>query len=232
MKIIAANFKMNGDKEFIDNWFQNFEADTENLVVVGLPAIYLESSIQNFNKSNFKIAAQNVSKFINPGAYTGQMSSAMLNDVGVEFCIVGHSEAREHLCEDNESVYEKYNCLKNFSITPIVCIGESLETRESNDTFDFISKQLEHFKNIEDEITFAYEPIWAIGTGLVPSDDDIEQVVKHIRSHFSQTIKVLYGGSVKGENASNLLNNLDIDGVLVGGASLNPQEFAKIAQSC
>ena len=115
---------------------------------------------------------------------------------------------------------------------PIVCIGESLETRESNETFDFITKQLEHFKNIEDEITFAYEPIWAIGTGLVPSDDDIEQVVKHIRSHFSQTVKVLYGGSVKGENASNLLNNLDIDGVLVGGASLNPQEFAKIAQSC
>ena len=115
---------------------------------------------------------------------------------------------------------------------PIVCIGESLETRESNETFDFITKQLEHFKNIEDEITFAYEPIWAIGTGLVPSDDDIEQVVKHIRLHFSQTVKVLYGGSVKGENASNLLNNLDIDGVLVGGASLNPQEFAKIAQSC
>jgi triosephosphate isomerase len=131
MKIIAANFKMNGDKEFIDNWFQNFDADTENLVVVGLPAIYLESSIQNFNKSNFKIAAQNVSKFINPGAYTGQMSSAMLNDVGVEFCIVGHSEAREHLCEDNQSVYEKYCCLKSFSITPIVCIGESLEIREA-----------------------------------------------------------------------------------------------------
>ena len=125
MKIIAANFKMNGDREFIDNWFQNFDANTENLVVVGLPAIYLESSVQNFNKSHFKIAAQNVSKFNNPGAYTGQMSSAMLNDVGVEFCIVGHSEAREHLCEDNQSVYEKYNCLKVYTTRHDTLFGMS-----------------------------------------------------------------------------------------------------------
>ena len=141
-------------------------------------------------------------------------------------------KTREYLNESNEDIKAKYDLLTENKVKPIVCIGESLETRESNETFDFITKQLEHFKNIEDEITFAYEPIWAIGTGLVPSDDDIEQVIKHIRSHFSQTVKVLYGGSVKGENASNLLNNLDIDGVLVGGASLNPQEFAKIAQSC
>ena len=156
----------------------------------------------------------------------------MIADNNVSYCIIGHSEARVYLNESNEDIKAKYDLLIENKVKPIVCIGESLETRESNETFEFITKQLEHFKNIEDEITFAYEPIWAIGTGLVPSDDDIEQVVKHIRSHFTQTVKVLYGGSVKGENASNLLNNLDIDGVLVGGASLNPQEFAKIAQSC
>ena len=231
MKIIAANFKMNGDREFIDNWFQNFDANTENLVVVGLPAIYLESSVQNFNKSNFKIAAQNVSKFNNPGAYTGQMSSAMLNDVGVEFCIVGHSEAREHLCEDNESVYEKYNCLKSFSITPIVCIGESLEIREANNHLDFISDQIEKFNTAEDKIIFAYEPIWAIGTGLVPTQEQIEEMSSRIKSHFSQEVTVLYGGSVNSRNSSEILNMNNIDGVLVGGASLNAEEFANIAQS-
>lgn len=231
MKIIAANFKMNGDREFVDNWFQNFDADTENLVVVGLPAIYLESSVQNFNKSHFKIAAQNVSKFNNPGAYTGQMSSAMLNDVGVEFCIVGHSEAREHLCEDNQSVYEKYSCLKSFSITPIVCIGESLEVREANNHLDFISDQIEKFNTAEDKIIFAYEPIWAIGTGLVPTQEQIEEMSSHIKSHFSQQVTVLYGGSVNSKNSSEILNMNNIDGVLVGGASLNAEEFANIAQS-
>ena len=231
MKIIAANFKMNGDREFIDTWFQNFNADTENLVIVGLPPIYLESSVQNFNKSNIKIAAQNVSKFNNPGAYTGQMSSAMLNDVGVEFCIVGHSEAREHLCEDNESVYEKYNCLKTFSITPIVCIGESLEVREANNHLHFISNQIEKFNTNEDKIIFAYEPIWAIGSGLVPTQEEIEEMSSHIKSYFSQQVTVLYGGSVNAKNSSEILNMNNIDGVLVGGASLNAEEFANIAQS-
>ena len=231
MKIIAANFKMNGDRQFIDNWFQNFNADTENLVVVGLPAIYLENSVQNFDKSNIKIAAQNVSKFNNPGAYTGQMSSAMLNDVGVEFCIIGHSEAREHLCEDNESVYEKYNCLKSFSITPIVCIGESLEVREANNHLTFISDQIEKFNTAEDEIIFAYEPIWAIGTGLVPTQEQIEEMSCHIKSHFSQQVTILYGGSVNSNNSSEILDMHNIDGVLVGGASLNAKEFANIAQS-
>ena len=231
MKIIAANFKMNGDRQFNDNWFQNFKADTENLVVVGLPAIYLESSVQNFNKPNIKIAAQNVSKFNNPGAYTGQMSSAMLNDVGVEFCIIGHSEAREHLCEDNESVYEKYNCLKSSSITPIVCIGESLEVREANNHLTFISDQIEKFNTAEDEIIFAYEPIWAIGTGLVPTQEQIEEMSCHIKSHFSQQVTILYGGSVNSNNSSEILDMHNIDGVLVGGASLNAKEFANIAQS-
>lgn len=228
-KLIAANFKMNGSFSFIEQWFDAFnkEDTSSNEVIVALPAPYLGMS----GNGNVKISAQNVSAK-ESGAYTSQISVSMIADNNVGYCIIGHSEAREYLNESNEDIKAKYDLLIENKVKPIVCIGESLETRESNETFDFITKQLEHFKNIEDEITFAYEPIWAIGTGLVPSDDDIEQVVKHIRSHFSQTVKVLYGGSVKGENASNLLNNLDIDGVLVGGASLNPQEFAKIAQSC
>jgi len=231
MKIIAANFKMNGDRQFIDSWFQNFKADTENLVVVGLPAIYLENSVQNSKKSSVKVAAQNVSKFNNPGAYTGQMSSAMLNDLGVEFCIIGHSEAREYLCEDSESIFEKYSCLKSVNITPIVCIGESLEVRETTDHLNFISDQIEKFNTVKDEIIFAYEPIWAIGTGLVPTQDQIEEMSCHIKSQFSQQVTVLYGGSVNSNNSSEILNMKNIDGVLVGGASLNAEEFAKIAQS-
>ena len=231
MKIIAANFKMNGDSQFISNWFDNFSIDTENFVLVGLPALYLESAVKKYNKQGIKIAAQNVSKFNNPGAYTGQMSSAMLNDVGVEFCIIGHSEAREYLSEDNESVYAKYNCLKSFSITSIVCIGESLEVREANNHLNFISDQIEKFKTAEDKIIFAYEPIWAIGTGLVPTQDQIEEMSCHIKSHFSQKISVLYGGSVNSNNSSEILNMKNIDGVLVGGASLNAEEFANIAQS-
>ena len=231
MKIIAANFKMNGDRQFIDNWFQNFNADTENLVLVGLPAIYLESSVQKLNKSNIKIAAQNVSKFNSPGAYTGQISTAMLYDMGVEFCIIGHSEAREHLYEDSESVYEKYSCLTSSNIKPIVCIGESLEVRESKNHLNFISDQIKNFTTTKDEIIFAYEPIWAIGTGLVPAQEQIEEMSCHIKSHFSQQVSVLYGGSVNSKNSSEILKMDNIDGVLVGGASLNAEEFANIAQS-
>ncbi|MBL6819699.1 MAG: triose-phosphate isomerase [SAR86 cluster bacterium] len=231
MKIIAANFKMNGNTQFIRNWFSNFNTDTENLVVVGLPAIYLENSVRNFNTSNLKIAAQNVSKFNIPGAYTGQISPAMLKDVGVEFCIIGHSEARDYFSEDNESIYEKYNCLKSVNIKSIVCIGESLEVREAKNQLNFISDQIEKFKTMEDEIIFAYEPIWAIGTGLVPTQDQIEEMSCHIKSHFSQKISVLYGGSVNSNNSSEILNMKNIDGVLVGGASLNAEEFANIAQS-
>ena len=231
MKIIAANFKMNGNREFIESWFKSFSSDTSNQIIVGIPNIYLELAIKNSSNTNIKIAGQNVSEFSEAGAFTGQVSAEMLNDIEIEFCIIGHSEAREYLKEEDSDIFKKYNALKNKEIAPIVCIGESLAVRESSEHLEFISNQLSEFTAIDDEIIFAYEPIWAIGTGLVPSKQQIEEMSDHIKSLFKQSIKVLYGGSVNSKNASEILSMKNIDGVLVGGASLNAEEFANIAQS-
>ena len=155
-KLIAANFKMNGSFSFIEEWFNAFnkEDTSSNEVIVALPAPYLGMS----GNGNVKISAQNVSAK-ESGAYTSQISVSMIADNNVSYCIIGHSEAREYLNETNEDIKAKYDLLIENKVKPIVCIGESLETRESNETFDFITKQLEHFKNIEDEIIFAYEPM-------------------------------------------------------------------------
>ena len=228
-KLIVANFKMHGTHAFIENWFTEYTESNKILkdMVIALPSIYLAS----FRDYGFTLSGQNVSSQ-ESGAFTSQISAEMLNDAGASYCIIGHSEARAQLNEQNEDIELKFFQLNKMKIKPIVCIGESLEVKESGKTKEHLKNQLSCLDVDAEELIIAYEPIWAIGTGLVPTELEINEVIESVRAIFNKPIKLLYGGSVNASNAKNLLNNTDINGLLVGGASLNPQEFAKIAQSC
>ena len=228
-KLIVANFKMHGTHAFIENWFTEYTESNKILkdMVIALPSIYLAS----FRDYGFTLSGQNVSSQ-ESGAFTSQISAEMLKDAGASYCIIGHSEARAQLNEQNEDIELKFFQLNKMKIKPIVCVGESLEVKESYKTKEHLKNQLSCLDVDAEELIIAYEPIWAIGTGLVPTELEINEVIESVRAIFNKPIKLLYGGSVNASNAKNLLNNTDINGLLVGGASLNPQEFAKIAQSC
>ena len=227
--LIVANFKMHGSHAFIEDWFTNFNQNktSSHDVVVALPASY----IATFRNYGIVLSGQNVSAY-ESGAFTSQISAAMLKDSGADYCIIGHSEAREQLNESNESIREKFDQLKRMQINPIVCVGESLQVKETEKTKDHLRNQLSVLDSETEDLIVAYEPIWAIGTGLVPTEKEVDEAIGSIREIFKKPIKVLYGGSVKASNAQILLDNTDINGLLVGGASLNAQEFAKIAQLC
>ena len=228
-KLVIANFKMNGSREFIKSWVTDFleENESNNRVIVALPSPYLSY----FKGSNLDLAGQNVSNQ-SSGAFTSQLSAQMLKDCGAEYCLIGHSEARQYLMETNENIKEKFDQLAAELIQPILCIGEPLEIKEASKTRDYLLEQLKLFSYDQENIIIAYEPIWAIGTGLTPEMEDIQLAVDCIRDRFNKSIMVLYGGSVNSSNAANISAKTDIDGLLVGGASLNPKEFAKIAQLC
>ena len=227
--LIVANFKMHGTNAFIENWFADFTKNTDisKNVIIALPATHIAA----FRDYGLVLSGQNVSAS-ESGAFTSQISAKMLKDSGADYCIIGHSEAREQLSESNKSIKEKYEQLKNIQMSPIVCVGESLQIKESGKTKEHLKSQLSLFNTETEDLIIAYEPIWAIGTGLVPTEKEIDEAIECIREIFKKPIKVLYGGSVKASNAKNLLDNTDINGLLVGGASLNPQEFGKIAQFC
>ena len=225
-KTIVANFKMNGSSEFIKNWIFEFKQNhkSQNNIILAIPHIYLSE----FNGFDLNVAAQNVSSK-KDGAYTSQISAKMLQDTQIKYCIIGHSESRKYLNESNAEIMEKFNELIQYEITPIVCIGEPQEVRTNNDTIGYLKSQVSSFKSFRGKIIFAYEPICAIGTGEHAENDDINEVVDFLRSEFDQEIEILYGGSVNVENCDDLHEKTDINGLLVGGASLNPKEFAKIA---
>ena len=228
-KLVIANFKMNGSKDFIESWIKNFFAEQESVndVVVALPSPYLIT----FNNRGLTLSGQNVSNE-ESGAFTSQLSAEMLKDCGAKYCLIGHSEARQFLTETNEVIKQKFDQLKQESIQPILCIGEPPQIREAAKTIDYLTEQLDLIDLDQEDLIIAYEPIWSIGTGLVPELDDIQLAVDAIRCKFHKPVKVLYGGSVNSSNASTFTDKTDIDGLLVGGASLNPKEFGKIAQLC
>ena len=227
--LIVANFKMHGTNAFIQNWFADFTKNTDisKNVIIALPATHIAA----FRDYGLVLSGQNVSAS-ESGAFTSQISAKMLKDSGADYCIIGHSEAREQLSESNKSIKDKYEQLRNVQMSPILCVGESLQIKESGKTKEHLKSQLSLFNTETEDLIIAYEPIWAIGTGLVPTEKEIDDAIECIREIFKKPIKVLYGGSVKASNAKNLLDNTDINGLLVGGASLNPQEFGKIAQLC
>ena len=243
-KVIAGNWKMNKSPKDVEEFMERFPglvSDTENEVILCVPFIDLCKAVKLSKGTNVKIGAQNM-HFKDSGAYTGEISPKMLNDLNVEYVIIGHSERREYFNETDETVNLKIKAALTHYLKPIVCVGETLEQREAGITKEFVTGQVRNaLKEItEDElkkIIIAYEPIWAIGTGKTASKEDANEVCKWIREELralyggvADEIIIQYGGSVKSSNAKDLFEMSDIDGGLVGGASLEPEEFSKIVK--
>jgi len=228
--------------EVVDMLAPELPSDAE--VVIIPPFVHL-TSVQNqiASKENISLGAQNCSNH-DSGAYTGEVSVDMLKSIGVKYVTIGHSERREYFHEDDAMLAEKTSKVLAADLTPIFCCGESLEIREANNHEKFVSKQIEHglFHLSAEEIqkvVIAYEPIWAIGTGVTASTDQAQEMHRAIRlmlmeqygHDMSEAISILYGGSVKPGNARELFSQPDVDGGLIGGASLNAQDFVDIANS-
>jgi len=207
-------------------------------VVVCPPALYLEMASDIATENPFFIGAQNCSQFDN-GAYTGEISVAMLDSMELDYCIIGHSERRQYFEDTDESVNAKLKKLQENNIIPIVCIGETLEQREAGITKDIIVNQLKgalQDVTIDNDVVIAYEPIWAIGTGKTATPDQAQEIHALIRnwisenfnSEIAERIQILYGGSMKPENVEALLNQPDIDGGLIGGAALDIEKFSSM----
>ena len=232
---IAANWKMNGSISFMKKFCKILDTQTENKdqMIVCPPDIYLEK-LKNISPDFIKIGSQDISPYTE-GAYTGECSGKMLIDNQISHVIIGHSERRQYHFETNEIIKLKLlKALKN-NLVPILCIGESIKEREAGQTFDVIEEQIRSvlthaLLSQNKSILIAYEPIWAIGTGLTPNLNEIEDIhlfIKHGIQSF-ENYKILYGGSVKSSNAADIMKLMSVDGVLIGGASLDPKELKKI----
>ncbi len=233
MKIIIGNQKTYLNLDEVNDFIKNTNSRNDVIICPSYPFIttYLDNS-------NYIVGAQNVSEKIN-GSTTGEVSASQLKSIGVKCCIVGHSERRELFKENSEAIVNKITRLFEENIRVIFCIGENLELRKNGTTKDFVGKQiLEVFDNIDrtklNEVIIAYEPIWAIGTGLTPSNEEIEDVVTYIKDlvkdKYDKDIKVLYGGSVSKKNIDELNTIEIVDGYLIGGASTKVEDFNYIME--
>ena len=228
----VANWKLNSSFEFINNFIGslNIDKSTKKCVVICAPFIYL--NYLESRKKDFYLGAQDCSYF-EEGAYTGEISGKMLNEVGINFCVVGHSERRQYFNESNEIIKLKVIRLIENNIIPIICIGETLEEKNNNKTQNVLKNQLEEIvpeSSNKFNTIIAYEPIWAIGTGLTPSLEEIENAHKYIKKISEKLFNftIIYGGSVNSKN-SKLISNIDIvNGALIGGASLKINEINQI----
>jgi triosephosphate isomerase len=238
-QLVAGNWKMNGDKALVEKMQRQFAAATLNNmdVVICPPFPYL-----GLFDGKVKLGSQNISQF-ESGAHTGEVSVAMLKEFSCQYMIVGHSERRADNNESNSLVALKVEQALNAYLTPILCVGEPENVRDDGTVFDYIAEQLDavllkvgisQFAGI----VLAYEPIWAIGTGKSASPAQAQEVHAFIRGYLAKqddnvaaNISILYGGSVKGNNAQELFSQADVDGGLIGGASLNPEDFLRICQA-
>jgi len=248
-QIAAANWKMNntleeGKKLLNEIIHSDLQVNDNQSVVFAVPFPYLINSNQQLgNKPNMYIAAQNCHNKT-AGAYTGEVSVDMLSSINIQYCVIGHSERREYFSESNQLLAEKVDRCLSKSITPIFCCGEPLAIREDEIQNDYVAAQLnDSLFHLDGEaiqkVVIAYEPIWAIGTGKTASAEQAQQMHSHIRSVLANkfgdevagNISILYGGSVKGANASEIFSQPDVDGGLVGGASLIATEFVQIIKA-
>lgn len=241
--IIAGNWKMHKvTDEALDlvNKIKDKINETDVEVVVCSSFVALSEIKKAISGSNLKLGAQNM-HWEDEGAYTGEISANMLKYIGVDYVIIGHSERRQYFNESNETVNKKVIKAIETGLKPIVCVGETLEEREDQKTFDIIKEQvLAAFDNVNKDgalnTVVAYEPIWAIGTGKTASSNEANEVISYIRSlikdkygvEVSEEIRIQYGGSVKPANVTEIMNETDIDGALVGGASLDAEKFLEV----
>ena len=247
-QIIPGNWKMNGtiaSGSILIEAFTSFLGD-KNLdceVVVCPPFTALERAVSLTRDTQVGVGAQNMD-YHDAGAFTGEVSPLMLTELGVSYVIIGHSERREYYGETDAMVNEKIKSAFHHNLQPIVCVGESLEQREAGHTLDWITSQLKGAladipKEQVSQLIIAYEPIWAIGTGKTATADQAEEVCKAIRDYIrslydddaADAVRIQYGGSVKSENALEILGEPNIDGALVGGASLVVDEFIDIIKA-
>ena len=240
-KYICGNWKMNKtSSEALEFAKEINEFEFNKVDVLLAPSFVTLESLRKNLKDEIKVAGQNVSQF-DDGAYTGEVSTSMLKDIGVDDVIIGHSERREKFLESDEIINAKVKKALEDDLSVILCLGESLEIKEEGREVDFVRVELlnslDGVENIE-KVTIAYEPIWAIGTGKTCSSEDAEKMCREIRNiidekygEVSQKIRILYGGSVKPSNAGEILSKENIDGVLVGGASLKASDFIEIIKA-
>lgn len=246
-KIVAANWKMNmtlaeGDL-LIENIKKGLPDRMDCEVVVAPPALHIVHMIKQLAGSPIQPAAQNCHSAA-AGAFTGEISAEMLSSVGVKYCLAGHSERRQIFHESNDFIRQKVDAILEYQMIPIFCCGEALELREKNGQNDFVRGQLEdslfHLSpEVIEKVVIAYEPIWAIGTGVTASPEQAQEMHAFIRSlladrygkEVSDHIRILYGGSIKADNATILFSRPDVDGGLVGGASLDAKGFISIIEA-
>ena len=238
---LVANWKLNGSKAFNTQWalefLKNFNGNNFSSLGIAPPSLYIDHIKAVLAGHEIKIGSQNID-LEQTGARTGEISASMIKDLGCSFSIVGHSERRLLFHETNQMICQKLIQANNNSIIPILCIGESAEENESNNTYNVLQQQItEALENANElsSLVIAYEPVWAIGSGKTPNPEEINSVHEMIKdvvqSRFPKTglESVLYGGSVNYNNASSLFEQKNIDGALIGGASLDGREFALIA---
>ena len=248
-KIVAGNWKMN--KSFIDaeeliadiaDAIEDLELNNTEVIICP-PFVYLEMATDIADESDIQVGGQNVNDNDN-GAYTGEISAAMLKSLEVGYCIIGHSERRKYFSETNALLKRKVDAVMNHEIRPIFCCGELLTEREAGHHFDVVRTQLEeslfHLSSDQfQQVVIAYEPVWAIGTGVNASPEQAQEMHAFIRQLIAQKYdidisdetSILYGGSCNAKNAAELFAQKDVDGGLIGGASLKPEEFIQIIKS-
>jgi triosephosphate isomerase (TIM) len=246
--IIAGNWKMNkniGESIDLANSIKRSLYDVEEVEIVICPPFTSLSDVNEITmETNIKLGAQDV-YWEKEGAFTGEVSAPMLKNVGCEYCIIGHSERRQFFGETNETVNKKLKSLLREGLKPIVCVGEKLAERKSGKTFDVIKDHVVNsLAGLSEEdmlkAVIAYEPVWAIGTGVNATKEQAEEVHKYIRTllgqmhgaDVAQSVRIQYGGSVKPENIKELISQEDVDGALVGGASLKADSFVQLVKNC
>ncbi|MFT4694760.1 MAG: triosephosphate isomerase [Francisella sp.] len=241
-KLIMGNWKMNGNTQSVKELCEGIATakfDRLKVSVAVFPSsVYVKETIAQLPKE-IGVGLQNIT-FNDDGAYTGELSKAMLEDLGCDYVLIGHSERRSLFGETDECVFKKLQKVINTDITPVVCIGESLDDREGGKLEEVLASQLALvLQNLSVEqlkkVVIAYEPVWAIGTGVVASLEQVQETHKSIRSmiakiddNLAKNIKIVYGGSLKAANAKDILSLADVDGGLIGGASLQAPEFNEI----
>lgn len=245
--IIAGNWKLNKTSlEAIDlvNGLKRELVDVTAVDIVVCPPFTALTEVHDvLTESNIELGAQNI-YWEDSGAFTGEVSAPMLKDIGVKYVIVGHSERRQFFGETNETVNKRIKAALKHKLVPIVCVGENLQERESNKTFDVVRNHVEgSLAGLSKEeikgLVIAYEPVWAIGTGKTATSQQAQEVHKYIRTllekmagaEVAQSVRIQYGGSVKPENTAELMGQEDIDGALVGGASLKSDSFSAIVKN-
>lgn len=241
--VIAGNWKMNKTVSEAVKLVEDLKPLVKGAaaeVVVCPTFVCLNDAVKASNESNIGVGAQNM-YYKDNGAYTGEISPLFLKDMKVEYVILGHSERRQYFKEDDSEINKKVVAALNHGLKPILCVGETLEQREAGAAFDVIATQVKgcltglENRNLDDLI-IAYEPVWAIGTGKTATSQDANEVIGFIRKQLREMLgnevadktRILYGGSVKSSNTKELMNMPEIDGALVGGASLDAAEFSKI----